>query len=383
MQERRENGTGTIYQRSNGSWVGRVYLGTDREGKKKYRYFSGRTQAEVKRQLREMTIKEQTLPCDETVETYLKEWLQTYKKDSVKRSTYDRIETVVRVQIVPYIGMIKMGQLTSKDIQKMLNGLKKEGLAYHTIKKAHDTLNNALTFATDNDDIPKNPMRLVNMPDKRSFPEKEIRFFTEKEAGMITEECRRRYGTGTPVYIYGEAFVLLLNTGLRTGEAIALEKKDWDKQKNVLHVRRNVQSVKKRDEDGKATGGYELIRNSTKTYSGTRDIPLNQTATEALNRLCKQCPESPYIICSSKGETIPPERMERTFYRLLKNAGLEKAGLHSLRHTFASFLFEKKVDIKTISTLLGHSSIQVTMNTYVHLMNNPQHAAVAALDDIF
>lgn len=95
---------------------------------------------------------------------------------------------------------------------------------------------------------------------------------------------------------------------------------------------------------------------------------MNKNATEALQRLCDAHPNSKEIVCGAKGTVIPPERLERTFYRILKNAGLEKTGVHSLRHTFASVLFAKGVDVKTVSKLLGHASIQITLNTYIHLI---------------
>lgn len=139
----------------------------------------------------------------------------------------------------------------------------------------------------------------------------------------------------------------------------------------------------KRDAAGERTGGKQLISNTTKTYSGDRIIPLNIIALEAIQRLCDAHPKSEYIVCSGNGEMIPPERLERTFYRMLKNIGIEKTGTHSLRHTFASMLFAKGVDIKTVSKLLGHASIQITLNTYVHLIDNPEYDAVAKLTDIF
>ena len=97
----------------------------------------------------------------------------------------------------------------------------------------------------------------------------------------------------------------------------------------------------------------------------------------------RQVSELPLLIADSKQKVVPPERLERTFYYLLKNVGIEKTGLHSLRHTFASTLFAQKVDIKTISKLLGHASIQITLDTYVHLFEDIDHDAVAQLDDLF
>jgi integrase len=174
----------------------------------------------------------------------------------------------------------------------------------------------------------------------------------------------------------------MLHTGLRLGEAIGLKKSDWNKDDNTLHVQRNIQSVSKRNDDGTRARGKRLISNTTKTYSGNRILPLNKTARDALERLCEQHPESEHVVCSSLGTIIPPERLERTFYRILNNVGITKAGTHSLRHTFASMLFAKGTDIKTVSELLGHASIQITMNTYVHLIGDPKHSAVEKLDEL-
>lgn len=176
---------------------------------------------------------------------------------------------------------------------------------------------------------------------------------------------------------------MVLNTGLRLGETIGLRKSDWDKEKKTLHVQRNIQSVSKRDDTGNRVKGKQLVRNTTKTYSGDRVIPLNKSAMEALERLCEAHPDSEWIVCSSKDDMIPPERLERTFYRILKNVGISQAGTHSLRHTFASMLFAENVDVKTISELLGHASIQITLNTYVHLIGKPKYHAVDKLNERF
>ena len=163
---------------------------------------------------------------------------------------------------------------------------------------------------------------------------------------------------------------------------IGLEKQDWNPADRTLHIRRNIQSVKRRDDDGNPLTGRELVSNTTKTYSGTRTIALNKAATEALERLCAENPDSKNIVCTNKGGIVPPERIERTFYHLLDNIGLEREGPHSLRHTFASLLFASKVDIKTVSKLLGHANTQITYNTYIHLLEDAGHSAVAVLNDI-
>ena len=381
----REKGTGNIYQKPDGTWIGRLSTGRDSDGKRTSKYFSGKTEAEVKRKIREFNKasgKEvKTKPV--SLDTYFQNWLVTYKKSTLKPSSYDRLENAYRVHASPEIGMLQIGQVAPDDIQKLINGMKDAGFAYGTIKRTYDSLNAVFKHATIHDDIVKNPMLLVEMPKQKLFETKEIRYFTHEEAAKIVEECQRVYTTGAPVYIYGDVFILMLNTGMRMSEAIAIQKADWDQEAKTLHVRRNIQSVKKRDADGERQGGYQLVYNTTKTYSGDRVIPLNKTATEALERISQKSTDPVLLVCNSNGKIIPPDHVERTFYRILKNIGIEKTGTHSLRHTFASFLFEKGVDIKTVSKLLGHASIQITLNTYVHLIEKINHKAVETLDDLF
>lgn len=383
-QKRREKGTGNIYKRDNGSWVGRLNIGVKPDGKPRIKCFSGKTEAEVKRKIREYNIGGTGIEKQKiSVETYFLNWLKVYKKDYLKSSSYDKLENTIVHQIVPHIGMIQLQQLTSDDIQSLLSKLKVSGYSHSIVKKAYDCLGAVLKHALIKGDIDKNPMVLIKPPEKKSFPQKEIRFFTEEEVALIVEECNRKYKTGKPVYVYGDAFILMLNTGIRVGELIGLEKDDWNEEEKTLQIKRNVQLVKDRDAEGNPINSCKLVYNTTKTYSGNRTIPLNQNATNALRSLCNAHPSSKHIVCSVNENLLPPQRIERTFYRMLNNVGLDKTGIHSLRHTFASMLFAKNVDIKTVSQLLGHASIQITLNTYIHLIENTKHEAVAVLDDIF
>ena len=381
---KRDNGTGTIYQRANGSWVGKIYLGRDATGKEKFKYLSGKTEGEVKRKIREFNQAGVTVNANKiSVQEYIHNWLRTFKRGTIKESSYDTLEKTIRNYIVPNIGSLHLQQVSSSDVQKLLLSLKGNGYSYSTVKKVHDCLNDMFEHATIADEIGKNPMQLVNMLAESEFEKKKTRFFTEEECALIIEESSRQYKTGKLVYQYADAYVLMLHTGMRLGEAIGLKKTDWDQEKNTIHIQRNIQSISKRDESGERIVGKQLVFNTTKTYSGDRVIPLNKTATDAIRRLCDQHPDSEYVVCSSKGEIIPPERLERTFYRLLRNVGISQTGTHSLRHTFASMLFSKGIDVKTVSELLGHASIQITLNTYVHLIGNAKHGAVSKLDDAF
>lgn len=379
--QRREKGMGSIYKKPNGTWVGTIRT-TQPNGKRASKSFTGKTEAEVKRKIREYNKSDK--PADTTqilFKNYLTNWLMNIKKGSIKDSSFDRLESTATIHVIPALGNYKIGEITPEDVSKMLNDIKNKGLSFSTVKKAHDCVNSVLEYAFNKRDIPVNPVALVEMPHESNFNKKEIRYFTKEEAVLIVEECSRLYSTGTPVYPYDDAFILAIHTGLRMGELLGLQKSDIDFGNKTLSVRRNAQVVGNRNADGTRAAGRRVVLSSTKTYSGTRVISLNNAALEAAKRLCEAHQDSEYVVCGAKGNQVTHERFERSFYRILRNCGIEQTGVHSLRHTFASMLFASGTDIKTISTLLGHASIKITMDTYVHLIQDTGKEAVNKLSD--
>jgi site-specific recombinase XerD len=108
-------------------------------------------------------------------------------------------------------------------------------------------------------------------------------------------------------------------------------------------------------------------------------VPINKSAEEALLAL-KQNNHTPYVIVNSRNNQILPSNFERSFQRILTSAGIQPYGIHALRHTFASMLFSKGVDVKIVSKLLGHSSVKITYDTYVHLFEKDLERVTEVLD---
>lgn len=381
---RRPKGMGNVYKK-NGKWVGRLNTGQRKpDGSPIVKYFHGDTQAEVNQQIKQFQFVQLCDPEKISVESYMKDWLVRYKKDTVKSSSYDALETALLCRVVPEVGMIQLAQLTTADCQRMISNLVVRGLSYSSIKKARDVLNMGLQTAVTEGKLATNPVTNVTMPSASSFHTKELQAFTEDEVKLLIDECGRTgTTTGTPIYKYADAYILNLNTGLRMGEILALTKDDWDMDTNTLHITKGIQTVRKRTTEGDRDGGFTLVVTPTKTRSSVRNIPLNETAQQAIKRLCDQHPDSPYIVCAQNGDVLPPQQYQRSFYRILKNCGLPKYGVHSLRHTFATHLINSGVDPKTVSTLLGHASVRITLDTYVHATYETKKEAVDALDNIF
>lgn len=378
---RRPKGTGSIYQRGN-KFYGRIRTGRYKSnGKPEVIYFSGSTKMEVQKQMNKFDIETHIDPVTTSFETYARQWLVTYKMPTIKASSYDTLESTFTNQIFPYLGMLRISEIKTDNIQNMLNDIKKNGLSYSRVKKARDGANMVFQHALTQKHISSNPMDGVKLPQESSFPKKEMVWYTDEESRLIVEECRRLYpNSETPVYLYGDAYILQLNIGARRGEIVGLKKSDWDVDNHVIYIRENVQTVKKRDQDGKAIG-YETVEMTTKTYSGYRKIPLNEMAENALRRMCDRFPNSEYIVCAKNGGVLAPQQYDRTFRRIIKNTKINKGATHALRHTFANMLFRNKVDIKTISTLLGHANIQITLDTYIHFAEAEGYLAVNTLKD--
>ena len=127
MAQKRDNGTGTIYQRANKTWVGKIYLGLDETGKEKFKYFSGKTEAEVKKKIREYNQSGSRIETKKiSLQDYLNNWMKTYKRGTIKASSYDALEKTAKNQVIPNIGMIQLQEITATDIQALLNDLKEK-----------------------------------------------------------------------------------------------------------------------------------------------------------------------------------------------------------------------------------------------------------------
>lgn len=235
-----------------------------------------------------------------------------------------------------------------------------------------------MKFAVENDEISKNPALYVTLPEKSSKPKKEVRWFNENEIKLIKAEALRCYKNERPVHRLGYIFPFLINTGMRIGEALALQWNDVDFEKETISVKHTVSQIKNRDksEDKRS---YKLIVQSVKTKNGNRIIPLNNEAMTAIKEMKKINFNSDFVFASDNGSVSSAFTIDKTFRTILKKCGLVPTGVHSLRHTCASILFRRGCDPKYISHLLGHSEVFITYETYIHFI---QEQNIDELKDI-
>ena len=383
--KRKQNGEGSVFQVSENKWIAKISLGTRPDGRPSIKQFSGKTEAIVKKKLRDFKrstdFTEKHMPSNDTVQTYFSMWLREYQYNKLKPSSYDRLESTVVNHIYPHIGGLKINKVTGDNIQALINQLyKKEKLSYSSVKKVYVALNSCYKHALIADVVTKNPCLSIVLPSPMERTKQIVPFGIE-EVERLKKEFSKTTPNGEPVYCYGYAYLLILNTGLRMGEALSLCWDDINLENKTITVTKNNILTKKRDSDGNKVGGYELLtQNSTKTSSGNRVIPINRSAEESLLAL-RNGNTTPYVITNSRHHQVLPSSFERSFHAILKNAEIEgDYGVHALRHTFASMLFAKGVDVKIVSKLLGHSSVKITYDIYVHLFEKDITRATNVLD---
>jgi len=203
-----------------------------------------------------------------------------------------------------------------------------------------------------------------------------VKPLTDDEIERFCAEALRKCGNGKSVYRLGYAFILILNTGIQMGEALALRTHgDINFAERHMTIDSNMSYVKQREESEKR---YGFVEGTPKTRNGKRILPLNEDAFFAAQELVRLNESFKFLLSNSQGNLTPPHNLERSFKRILRNAGIEERGIHTLRHTYATALFKQKVDIKVISSLLGHSNVKITYDTYVHLTKDQVEEAVGS-----
>lgn len=382
---KRGNGEGSISRRPDGRWQGCVSHGRNDNGKLRRQYFYGKTRKEVADKINEAIKKlQQNSFIDRkdnpTVGKWLFDWLWSYKRSSVKPKTFDQYETLARIHLQPKIGEIKLIDLTTDHVQRLINDMHKSGLSKRTIELTKVVLHAALKQAQRNKLVSENVCDNVVLPRKETTS---IKVLEIDEQSKLIEVLEENY--------IGRGLLLALYTGMRRGEVLALKWTDYDEEKQSISVNKSLSRVRTYDKSRKKT---ELVVGTPKTEKSKRTIPLIDKAVELLekHRQCqKQYKElvgnfyedNGLIFSSSNGGYMDPGNFNRKLNKVTKELGMETFSPHVLRHSFATRGLEAEVSLKAMQELLGHSSITVTGNIYTHLLEEQKRKEVEKLNKIF
>ena len=248
MAKRRGNGEGCIRQLKDGSWEARIMIGYNEKGNPKFKTFTSKKRGDVARKLTdyisERKFNQTEITCNDTLENWLNKCLNTYVKDNVRPSTRTSYEGIVRNQLIPYIGKIKLCNLKKADIENMYSKLlvngradNKGGLGTKTIENVALCLHKALQTAFENEYIPKNPASIAKVPTLKS---ENIR---KTSKNVLTKEEQKILMNACDYSTYGMIVLTALNTGMRLGEILGITWDDVDFDTKTISISKQVNRI--------------------------------------------------------------------------------------------------------------------------------------------
>ena len=378
MAKRRPQGDGTIRKRSDGRWEARIIIGHKNDGSPMYKSAFAKTQKSALKQLHQLLDLyrdvDLTEECRMTLGEWLDKWLDEYMIFAIRESTLDSYRGMVNNQVKPFIGNKQLASLTTADIQKFYNKIKKEGrvrehpvhgktLADSMVRSVHMMLHEALDMAVKERLLAKNPTNGTTIP-KCNYPEKQI--LGDNQLETFLEAIRGQE-------YWCDFFYVEVMTGLRRGEICGLKWQDIDFEENKLRVKRSV-SVKR-------GGGVNI--GETKTETGVRCIEMPPSVADLLkNRKQMAITEWVFPAFLNPEQPIHPQAAYRKLKVILKNAELPMIRFHDLRHTFATHATQGGVDPKTLAGILGHTNASFTLDTYTHVTSDMQKSASAIVGNM-
>ena len=365
-RRKRGNNEGSIRKRQDGRWEAQYSVKRQSDGKTVRRSLYGKSRQEVQEKLQEVLVSirqdEYIEPSRITVGQWLYQWLRVYCLSLKKNSTCTGYEDEIKLHIVPYLGSVRLQDLKPQQVQLAINALVQQGKAPATVRKAHAILHAALGRAVIDQMIKHNPSEYTVLP---KMERRDIRYLTQTE--------QKRFIQHLPDCSVGRALYFILGTGIRAGELSGLR---WsDVQDDRFTVRQTVR--RNRDFAEGAPTRTHLEFGTPKSNAGHRTIPLTTKMQELIQehrrlqtstRLVagEEWNDNDLVFCTELGTPYELRNLNRVLHRTLKKAGLHTMGAHSLRHSFATRAVEAGMDIRTLSEILEHTQVSLTMQLYVH-----------------
>lgn len=364
----------TIKRGSKWSIVYDVPRGED--GNRSRRWESGfRTKRQAEAALAEVLTRIEggvyVTPTKQTVAQYLAGWLESVRP-SLRPCTFTRYEQYVRLHIPPDIGRLPLAKLTPQHLQRLYADRQEAGLSPMSVRHLHAVLHKALGQAARWGVTARNSADLVTPPRGE-----------RRQMDTLSPEEARRFLEAAQGDRFHAVYALALSTGMRQGELLALRWTNVDLNKGAVQVTGTLQ----------LTGdGFAIAE--TKTAKSRRQVLLTKTAIDALRqhriaqaaarlRMGPAWTDNDLVFANEVGGFVDAGNLvRRSFFPLLKRAGIRRVRFHDLRHSAATLLLSQGVHPKIVSEMLGHSQIAITMDLYSHVTPTMQRQAAEAMDAV-
>ncbi len=282
-------------------------------------------------------------------------WLENLKP-TVKESTYNKYVNLLNY-ILPFLGDIRTSNLTNEKITDccieltLKGGAKKEGLSPKTMADILSVIRNILQYA----DIEGKSIQCDTKSIRIKRQNSKMRVLSRTEQERL---CKYLHENLTP---YNIGILLCLFSGLRVGELCALRWEDISFTEKTIHVNKTLQRVQDKSSKDRRT---KIIITTPKSACSIRTIPLPEELAKLL--MLYQESANGYFLANSEERFVEPRTMQYRYKQALERSSVAPANFHSLRHTFATRCIELGFDVKSLSEILGHASVNITMNRYVH-----------------
>lgn len=350
-----------IYKRKDGRWEGRYIRSYDANNKAKYSYVYGKTYSEVKQKLvdKRSTVKKSPTVSQKSIHysELLDLWLHSSQLNT-KESTHSRYSHLINKHIKPHLGAYSLSNLTTEIVEdyiemQLTDGRldKAGGLSPKTVTDILTIIKSTIEYARYKDFLVVCNLGKLTIKKK----EKEMRVLTQAEqealVGVLIENM--------DLYKFG--VFLSLYTGIRIGELCALQWEDFNLAQTTLKIRKTMQRIQ--DTENSAFSKTKIVITEPKSQCSVREIPLPTFVVDIARPFVSN---SKAYILTGNDRYVEPRTMQNRFKSYIKDSGIANANFHALRHTFATRCVEVGVEIKSLSEVLGHANVNITLNRYVH-----------------
>ncbi|MBV6459422.1 MAG: Tyrosine recombinase XerC [Fimbriimonadaceae bacterium] len=366
-RERREKGSGSIFRRGEG-YVAQVQDGFTSAGKPKYKQVRCKTRTDAVRTLNELTsllVQGKGLPGKNgySVASWLDVWLQDHIRPHRESKTYDFYQLMANKYVKPHLGRLDLPKVTPSDVSRLFTLIEANGATFNTIQAVRRTLRAAYGVAVKYGLVHDNPVSKTFAP---KIQRAERIHFTAEQVQRLLDALR-----GSPI----ENLVrFTLATGMRIGEASGVTWSAVNLERRAVLVKTQLQRVNK-----------DLVLKPLKTEKSARTIPLvghslaavqseqeRQSGTDHANTL-------DLVFLNPRGCPFDPKYVNDHLHDALATAGLPRTGMHTLRHSAATFMLMAGLNLHQVSRYLGHSQIALTSNLYGHVLDDAMRDAAEQL----